>query len=416
MADDAGPGNDTGRAAGSGRPRQDIRGWCDRSTIPAAMPELSDSAAILIAAGYLTPAGRTIVVRRISTGAPMPSLATGFGELRRLQRSITAAETQAGNDMLPNMVAAVVRARVSSLVRKRDEARRAVVTGKGIFPSGTRAIRRERRENIYLEIEERERLFAGLLCTPTPNVTSGGGMLRAGGAALDRIAGAVGAFAGRATGSAEAEKWANQILGQPDPAEPLPEKGESRFVDAYETMLFVAGHFYDRIRSNPAWLSDHFEMQRSQVNLHNELTEIAADVITLRSLRVELDRAREAGGFDPAFAEHITKREAALRPVWAELLDRVQALADVNEVVESAAVELRVLAEYGRAATIDERIDHLIAGSGLREISADNTRRLREQVSSGEEQLRIYRDVLQGDIARISPAVSRQLPDRYEPS
>lgn len=417
MVDQADRDGGIRREGATGRPRHDVRAWSEQSAIPAILPELSDAAALLISAGYLTPAGRAIVVRRVSTGAPMPALAGGFGELRRLQRGIVGAEQQADNQMLPGVVTAVLRTRINGLIRKREDARRLVVTGKGVFPGGTRAIRRERRENIYLEIDERERLFAGLLCTPTANVNSGGGMRRAGTAAIDRIAGVVGAVAGRTTGSAEAEKWANQILGQPDPSDDGSQApGSSKFVDGYETILFAAGHFYDRIRSNPAWLSDHFEMQRTQVNLHNELAEIATDVIALRSLRVELDRARAAGGFDQGFAEHIAKREAALRPVWAELVDRVQALADVTDVVDSAAVELRVLAEYDRAATIDERIDHLIAGSGQREISADNTRRLTEQVRSGEEQLKIYRDVLQGDIARISPAVPRRLPDRYEPS
>ena len=86
------------------------------------------------------------------------------------------------------------------------------------------------------------------------------------------------------------------------------------------------------------------------------------------------------------------------------------------DATDLAAVELQVLAEYNKAATLDDRIDALIARSGDREISVDNAKRLTEQVRSGEEQLRIYRDVLQGNIARISPAVPRELPARYEPS
>ncbi|NED61882.1 hypothetical protein G3I15_13275, partial [Streptomyces sp. SID10244] len=221
------------------------------------------------------------------------------------------------------------------------------------------------------------------------------------------------------TGYPQAGEWANQILvPEPEGAStvPLGTPGSVTFVDGYETLLFVAGHFYDRIVRNPAWLSDHFEIQRTQVNLHAELAEIAADVIALRAVRIDLDRAKRNGGFDRSFAEHIDRRETALRPVWTELIDRVQALGEVAAVVESAAVELRVLAEYDRASTIDDRIDDLIARSGDREISVDNAKRLTEQVRSGEEQLRIYRDVLQGNIARISPAVPRELPARYEPS
>ena len=152
------------------------------------------------------------------------------------------------------------------------------------------------------------------------------------------------------------------------------------------------------------------------MNLHAELAEIAADVIALRAVRIDLDRAKRNGGFDKSFAEQIDRRETVLRPVWTELIERVQALAEVAHVVESAAVELRILAEYNKALTIDDRIDDLIARSGDREMSVDNSKRLTEQVRSGEEQLRIYRDVLQGNIARISPAATRELPARYEPS
>ena len=152
------------------------------------------------------------------------------------------------------------------------------------------------------------------------------------------------------------------------------------------------------------------------MNLYVEVVEIAADVIALRAVRIDLDRAKRNGGFDRTFAAQIDQRETTLRPVWTELIDRVQALGEVAHVVESAAVELQVLAEYNKAATLDDRIDALIARSGDREISVDNAKRLTEQVRSGEEQLRIYRDVLQGNIARISPAVPRELPARYEPS
>jgi hypothetical protein len=396
----------------------ELRSWCDQSRVPGDRPEFSDTAAILVASGFLTPAGRAIVVRRISTGLPMPVLPGGFGDLRRLARAIGQTEHQLSNPMMPSVVAAVMRNRLNGMHRRREDTRKVIVTAKGVFAGGTRAIRRERRENVYLEIDERERLFAGLMCTPTPNVNTTGYVRRAGTAAIDRLAGVVGQVANK-SGYPQAGEWASQIL-VPDraesPAAPVGTPGSAAFVDGYETLLYVAGHFYDRIVRNPAWLSDHFEIQRTQVNLHAELAEIAADVIALRAVRIDLDRAKRNGGFDRSFAEHIDRRETTLRPVWTELLDRVQALGEVAAVVESAAVELRVLAEYDRAHTIDDRIDELIARSGDREISVDNAKRLSEQVRSGEEQLRIYRDVLQGNIARISPAVPRELPARYEPS
>lgn len=392
----------------------DIRGWCDSSRMPGERAELSDKAALLVAAGFLAPAGRSIVVRRASTGLPLPGIAGGFSELRRLQRSIAQVEAQLNNPMMPSMVAALLRNRLNGLQRRRDDAHKNVVVGKGVFASGTRAIRRERRENVYLELDDRERLFGGLLCTPTPNVNNVNYMRKAGGAAIERIVGVVGQMASRTPGS-PGEQWASQLFGEQGSTQ-APAQREARFVDGYETIMFVAAHYYDRIVRNPAWSSDHFAIPRTQVNLHAELAEIAADVVALRSVRVDLDNALRNGGFDASFAEHIKAKESALRPVWTQLIDRVQALTEVAHVVESAAVELQLLAEYNQASAIDDRIDHLISRSGEREISADNSKRVTEQVRAGEEQLRIYRDVLQGNIARISVGTSMQLPERYEPS
>lgn len=396
------------------RTTKEIREWCDAAQMPGERPDLSDIAALLIASGFLTPGGRAILVRRISTGLPVPTLPAGYGDLRRLQRGITQLENQLASPVLPGVVGAVVRNRLNGLVRRREDAHKTVVTAKGVFAGGTRAIRRERRENVYLEIEERERLFSGLLCTPSPNVNASSYMRRAGSAAIDRIAGMVSQVAAK-SGNPQAEQWAGQVLGGGREQPPATAPRMAGFVDGYETILYIAGHYYDRIVRNPAWRSDHFEVQRTQVNLHAELAEIAADVIALRAVRIDLDRAKRNGGFDKSFAEQIDRRETVLRPVWTELIERVQALAEVAHVVESAAVELRILAEYNRALTIDDRIDDLIARSGDREMSVDNSKRLTEQVRSGEEQLRIYRDVLQGNIARISPAATRELPARYEP-
>ncbi|RPA64879.1 hypothetical protein EF294_07260 [Gordonia oryzae] len=414
MIDDDGVRGKAARV--SGPSSGEIRQWCDRSAMPGERPELSDVAAILVASGYLTPTGRAIVIRRVSTGLPLPIVAGGFGEMRRLQRAIVQLESQQSGPMVPGVIAAVMRNRLNGLVRRREDAHKAFVTGKGVFAGGTRAIRRERRENVYLELDERERLFAGLLCTPTPNVSTMRAVRRAGTVAVERIASVVGQVAAR-SGNRQVEQWAEQVTAATDRDAHVPAvPGSANFVDGYEALLFIAGHYYDRIMTNPAWRSDHFAMQRTQVNLHSELAEIAADVIALRAVRVDLDRAKRNGGFDRAFAEQIDRRETTLRPVWSELIDRVQALSDVAHVVESAATELRILAEYNKAATIDDRIDALVARSGDREISMDNAKRLSEQVRSGEEQLRIYRDVLQGNIARISPAVPRELPARYEPS
>ncbi len=394
----------------------DIGRWCEKSVIPGVQPELSDAAAVVIATGHLSVDARAAVVRRMSAGLPIPTSAQiagpgGFGGLRRLQRTIAATDTQLTNPMLPSMVAPVIRSRRNTMTRRLDDARKTAINGKGVFATSIRGIRRERREGVHLELIDRERLFVGLTFTPTPNVNSGGYVRRAGTAAIDRVAGAVGAAAAKA-GMERGQRWVAEILGDLDAPSP---SGDARFVDGYETILFAAGAFYDRIMRCPAWHSDHFDIQRSAVDLNAELADIAADVIALRTIRVDLDNSRRAAGFDADLSDHIASREVSLRPVWGELIDRVAALASVAEVVESAAIELRVIAEFAHTATIDDRIDRLVARSGEREISADNTKRLTEQVRAGEDQLRIYRDVLQGNIARLSTGDatirSRRLPE-----
>ncbi len=396
----------------------DIRRWTENAQVPGPHRELSDPAAILIAAGFLGPENRDVVVRRQTYGLALAVLPDGFGNLRRLQRGIAQLEAQLANPVLPTMVRSGLQNRLNGLVRRRDEARKQIVLGKGVYPGGTRGVRRERRDGVYLEMAARERLFDGLLHTPTPDVNSGGYVRRAGGAAFGRLAGAVGGLAMRAMGP-QVEQWARDAFtDRPvQVAPPVPQY--MAFVDGYETLLYVAGEYYDRIQGNPAWRSDHFDVQRSQVNLHAELAEIAADVVALRSVRVDLDRSLRNGGFDQAFADHIAAKEHELRPVWTQLIGRVQALAEVAHVMDSAAVELRLLDEYNRATTIDDRIVELVSRSGHREISADNSKLLTHQVRAGEEQLRIYRDVLAGNIARISPAGAlgppTRLPQRYEP-
>ena len=152
-----------------------------------------------------------------------------------------------------------------------------------MFAGSTRAIRREQRENIYLEIDERERLFGGLLYTPTPNVATNRSMRQAGGAAVGKIVGLVGQVASRSgkhAGRTVGRRVARQSTGRGRHTRHrvVPRRLRDR-------SLFLAGHFYDRIVNNPAWRSDHFELQRTQVNLHAELAEI-------------LRRDRVAGGAD----------------------------------------------------------------------------------------------------------------------
>ncbi|GAB2638385.1 hypothetical protein GCM10027169_02920 [Gordonia jinhuaensis] len=382
-----------------GRPTitgEQIGAWSARSRVPGELPELSDAAAVLIAAGHLRDEPRAVIVRRVAAGLPIPTVPGGFHDLRQLQRAIDVTESQLAAPMVPGVVAAVLRSRRNSLTRRREDLRKSSMGGKAVFAGSVRGIRRERREGVHLEMTDRERLFDALLRTPTPNLDGGGYVRRAGSLAADRMVSALGQVAVRA-GASKVEEWISALgveVGE------MP-SGQSRFVDGYETILALTGTFYDRVIRSPAWHSEHFELQRTQLNLHAEVADIAADVIALRSVRVDLERSRRNAGFDESFRAHIDSREQSLRPVWAQLIERVRALAGIAEVMESAAVELRLLDEFAHTATIDERIDRLVARSGSREMSADNADRMREQIKAGEEQLRIYRDVLQGNLIAL---------------
>lgn len=371
----------------------DIRRWCDQARIPGKHPDLSDPASILIASGFLSEQARAVLVRRSTAGLAVPGIG-GFGDLRRLQRELGQLEDQLRSHRLPKVAAIVMRARVMALSRRRDAARGLVTASKPVFAGTVRGIRRERREGIHLDVSERERLFNGLLFTPVPNSLDTNYLRRAGAMAASTAAGVLGQLSdGRSRAGRWAADKAAMIEGTDDD-----NGATARFVDGYETMLYVAGNAYDRIAWSQVWRSDHFAVQRSQINIHAELAEIAADVVNLRTVRIELDRVRAVADSDPRLSDQLRSREAELRPVWSQLIERAAALWDVADAVAAAAQELRVLDQVNYAGTIDHKIDQLIARSGERELSAENTRRLGHQLGAGSVQLRDYRNILQGNV------------------
>ena len=111
----------------------------------------------------------------------------------------------------------------------------------------------------------------------------------------------------------QVESWARGADPQPMPAAPAAPQ-QMAFIDGYETLLYVVGAYYDRIQASPSWRSEHFEVQRSQINLHADVADVAADIIALRSVRVDLDRAMRNGGFDQQFVDHIAAKRAGLAP------------------------------------------------------------------------------------------------------
>ncbi|OOL30529.1 hypothetical protein GQ85_19265, partial [Rhodococcus rhodochrous] len=164
-------------------------------------------------------------------------------------------------------------------------------------------------------------------------------------------------------------------------------------------LLFLAGTLYDRIEGSTAWRSDHLAVQRSQLDLADELTQIAVDAVTLRGLLAELADARRAA---PSARAAVDARIAALAPVWDQLLDRVAALARIGELLTVAEVQLRTAEVEARTASLDERIDSLIGRSGARELSADNTHFVGDQFGIAAELMGSLRSELKGDIAELT--------------
>jgi hypothetical protein len=385
---------DSSASAASGG-AADIRRWCERARLPGRAPDLSDPAAILIASGFLSEQARAVLVRRSTAGLPVPGIG-GFGELRRLQRELGQLEEHLRNPRVPKVAGLLVRSRVVALSRRRDAARNLVTASKPVFAGTVRGIRRERREGIHLDIGDRERLFNGLLFTPCPNALDVNYLRRATAMAANTAAGVIGQLTDNRS---KAGQWVAGKAATIDDSDGETASGSSRFVDGYETLLYIAGNAYDRIVRSPVWHSDHFVVQRGQINVHAEVAEIATDVINLRTVRIELDRVRAVADADERLSEQLRSREAELRPVWSQLIERVAALWDVADAVAAAAQELKVLDQVNYAGTIDQRIDHLIARSGERELSAENTRRLGEQLGAGSSHLRDYRNILQGNIS-----------------
>jgi hypothetical protein len=372
-----------------------IRRWCDESKIPGRHPDLSDAASILVASGFLSDSARAVLVRRATAGMPSPAIG-GFGDLRRLNRELHQLDDYLRNPRMPRVGAMVLRSRIMTLTRRRETARNLVIASKPVFAGTVRGIRRERRDGLYLDIPDREKLFNGLLFTPTPNSLDSSYLRRAGTMAATTAAGMIGQLT---EGRSRAGQWVADKAATIETSDE--DAAAARFVDGYETVLFIAGNAYDRIVRSPVWRSDHFAVQRTQINVHAELAEIAADVINLRTVRIELDRVRVVAASDQRLRDQLRSREAELRPVWSQLIARVAALTEVADAVAAAAHELQILDQVNYAGTIDTRIDQLIARSGDRELSAENTRRLSEQLGLGRSHLRDYRNILQGNVSGV---------------
>ncbi len=375
----------------------EIRRWVTSCRVPGRWPELSDTAAVLIAAGYLGDDARAVVVARARQGLPLPrvggyaALRRDFAELRLAEREATKTGSKLFGGLLNN--------RIMTLRRRCEGARADVVHRRSGFATNGRAIKRERRDGIHLEQADRERLFEGLLYTPTPNLSDASMGERLAARAAGRLTKPLQTLARGGDTVERVANWVSDVAGRDGRA--ADDRGDSVFRDGYETLLFLAGAVTDEIVGSAAWNSEHFEVQRGQMDLAFELAGIATDAVSLRSLRIQLDGVLSgAPDADPAHLE-VRRREAELLPVWQQLLERVEALGAIAENVRRADAALWSVNRVGAAEGVDPQIDALIGRAGLREMGTEQARQLADDVRAGEERIHTYRRVRDGNFTAV---------------
>ncbi|BAH49814.1 hypothetical protein [Rhodococcus opacus] len=367
-----------------------VRNWCERSMITGTHAPLSDAAAVLIAAGSLDAPTRQTLTNRRRAGRTIPSIG-GFGALRLLTDEYTQVARRAAS-LRPGPAQLLFKYRATELGRKVQSYRSAVVMSPAHYGNGVRAMRRDRREGVHLDLEQREALFRALQRTPAP--IAGTALERAGNYARGTAAERLGQVAENTPMAAVGRRVADAIGRGAD-------LDNDRFADSYDTLLYLAGMLYDRIDGSEVWHSEHFAVQRYQLDLAEELTQIAVDTVALRGIRIELDEALRATHSDTA-RQQVEARQNALKPVWDQLVDRVAALARIGDLLSRAEVQLRSVLAVNRAMSLDSRIDELISRSGDRELSAENTHHVGDQFGGVEELMLTYQSALYGDIAELT--------------
>ncbi|NLU83937.1 hypothetical protein [Rhodococcus sp. HNM0569] len=371
-------------------PDGQIGAWCAGAWLPGAVEDLGDTSALVIASARLAPDLRAVVLRRIQTGRGFADVG-GFGALRRLAderaRFADRAETSG-----PPPVQAMYRFRANDLDRRIQAARAAFVAPGEHFGTGIRAIRRDRRDGVHLDPEQRGLVFDALVHTPTPADTARG---------TERLAQQLTRVADRVPGLAPIAERAQLVpkltgvFGHLEPSRTREPEGRSHFADRYDTALFLAASVVDRIEATEAWHSEHFAVQRYQLDPWQELLQIAVDTTELRGVVGELGTLEERGA-------PVASRRRALDDVWKQLLARVAALVRVGDLLARADDALRATRAADRAAGLDARIDRLLSRSGNRELSVDNARHVGDQISSLDHVFLGYREELHRGIAELT--------------
>ncbi len=349
-----------------------VRRWCEARAIPGRRPDLSDTAALLIAAGRLPEATREVVLRRIDDRAgsavaqPFPDLG-GYSRLRRLARIVErgdgsrTARREGAPDLLIGPLAgardAAEALRTADARRKLAAYRHAFTVNRRSFGAGVRAVRRARKDAVHLDLDERDLLFDALCRTPSPTAPS---------AAV---------VAARSVARAAAPVVRLATLHVPDAVAEWvewhrpPETDASVFGDRYEVLLYIAGAVYDRVVDSRSAASGELDEQLMQLDLATDLVQISADATQLSDVWGQLRGA-------PGLADGT--RSSELDRVWDELVDRVVALSAVGDLVDEA--DKRPVPRAEVAASVDQQIDELVRRSGQRELSIAGARRVAAQL------------------------------------
>lgn len=340
---------------------------CADCRLPGRSEQLSDAAAVAIAAGRVDEATRAVLVGRWHAGRSLPSIG-GFGALRNL---VDERDRWLGKDTTNKPGSALVyKLRAAELTKRVNHHRTTVVMSNRHYATGVRAARKERREGVHLDLDQRDTIFDALTKTPAPQKF--GPIAERGLSLVDAATDRVSTLA-RRTPVADRVEWATGVVDQ------FVDRKDDRFVDRYDTLLFLAGTAFDRVRRSPAWQSTYFEIQRKQLDLFVELTEISVDATSLPTVATELNRIGETM-VDEETAAQVESRRVALEVVWKQLTGRVAALVRLANVVESSETEARTSDAMARAHSLDDRIDDLVGRSGSREMSAENTHFVGDQV------------------------------------
>lgn len=375
------PGN-TGTSGNAGTPgntgAMPIARWCAECSVPGLYPELSDDAAILIASGRVDAQTREVVVRRIEADRIFPELG-GYARLRRMDIELAALRR---HKPASKPVAAAVGLRATELSRRIGSARTTFVTDRQSFSSGFRGVRKDRREDVHLDVEQREALFKALRKTPTANLRREGWLGRATAVATDRIGPGVIRMIGVGMGSPTFEDKANVVIDRFRVAAQRtrpgggPQGPSATFEDRFETLLFLTGTLYQRIVTSHSWSTEHFDAYRGQLHLVAEIASIAADASDLARIHTTLEAQGLAG-----------TRDKELDPIWAELVQRVVEIGRVATVIDAADAHLAAMRRQGTVTTVDAQIEELVRRAGEREVFTENTRSVVGQLEIAAEVL-----------------------------